>query len=107
MIIDIIGEQTEGSVATARIETAAGTIMIMAEVTVDDRCLTLRGLHLHGIDVGANELGVAGLRQIVEEVMENLNVDEIVIEGSIRTTGAGPGRTPRRLRFARKVSAAE
>ena len=33
-----------------------------------------------------------------------VNVDEIVVEGSIRTTGSGPGRTPRPLRFARKVS---
>jgi hypothetical protein len=35
-IIDIIGEQSEGSVATARVETAAGTIMVMAEVTWRD-----------------------------------------------------------------------
>jgi len=107
MIIDIIGEQSEGAVATARVETAAGTIMVMAEVALEGRCLTLRGLHVHGIDVGANELRVAGLRRMVQEIMEDLNVDEIVIEGSVRTTGAGPGRTPRRLRFARKVSPAK
>lgn len=29
---------------------------------------------------GANELRVAGLRRMVQEVMENLNVDEIIIE---------------------------
>jgi len=107
MIIDIIGEQSDGDVATARIETAAGTIIVMAEVALVGRCLTLRGLHVHGIDVRANELRVAGMRRLVQEVMEDLDVNEIVIEGSVRTTGAGPGRTPRRLRFARKVSFAE
>jgi hypothetical protein len=107
MIIDIIGEQSEGSVATARIETAAGTLMVMAEVALDGRCLTLRGLHVHGTDVGANDLRVVGLRRMVREVMEDLNVDEIIIEGSVRTTGADPGRTPRRLRFGRKVPPAK
>jgi hypothetical protein len=104
MVIDIIGEQSEGAVATATIETAVGTIMVMAEVALEGRCLTLRGVHVQGEDVGVNELRVVGLRRLIQEVMEDLDVDEIVIEGSVRTTGAGPGRTPRPLRFARKVS---
>jgi hypothetical protein len=107
MVIDIIGEQSEGTVATARIETADGTIMVMAEVAIEGRCLMLRGLHVHDIDVGVNELRVAGLRRIVREFMEDLNVDEMVIEGFVRTAGAGPGRTPRPLRFARDVSPAK
>jgi hypothetical protein len=78
--------------------------MVMAEVALEGRCLTLRGLHVHGLDIGANELRVAGLRRVIREVMEDLNVDEMVIEGSVRTTGASPGRAPRELRFARKVS---
>jgi hypothetical protein len=80
--------------------------MVMAEVMLEGRCLVLRGLHVHGVDVGVNELRVAGLRRMVREVMEDLDVDAIVIEGSVRTTGADPGRTPRLLRFARKVSSA-
>jgi hypothetical protein len=105
--IDIIGDQSEGNVATARIETAVGTIVVMAEVAMEGRCLILRGLHIHGVEVGVNELRVAGLRRIVREFMEDLDVDEMVIEGSVRTTGAGPGRTPRSLRFARDVSPAK
>ncbi|WP_146604634.1 hypothetical protein [Rhodoplanes roseus] len=76
----------------------------MAEVDLVERCLYLRGLHLHGIDVGANALGVAVLRDIVQEVMEALDVDSIVVGGARRTSGAGPGRAPGRLRFTRKVS---
>jgi hypothetical protein len=105
MPIDIIADDSEGAIATARITTSVGTITAMAEVALEGRCLTLRGLHVHGEDVGANELGVSGLRRIVAEAMEDLDVDEIVIEGAVRVTGASPGRIPRRLRFARKVHA--
>jgi hypothetical protein len=107
MAIDIVGEQSEGAVATARIQTAGGTIVVMAELALEGSCLTLRGLHVHGEDVGVNELGFAGLRRMVREIMEDLDVDEIVIEGSVRTTGSGPGLTPRPLRFARKISSAK
>jgi hypothetical protein len=101
--IDIIADDSEGAIVTARITTSAGTIMAMAEVALEGRCPTLRGLHVRGEDVGANELGVSGLRRIVTQVLEELDVDEIVIEGAVLVTGAGPGRTPRRLWFAPKV----
>jgi hypothetical protein len=103
MAVDIIADESEGTIATARVTTSVGTIMAMAEVALEGRSLTLRGLHVHGEGVGMNELGISGLRRIVAEAMEDLDVDEIVIEGAVRVTGAGPGRTPRRLRFARKI----
>jgi hypothetical protein len=103
MAVDIIADESEGTIATARVTTSVGTIMAMAEVALEGRSLTLRGLHVHGEGVGMNELGISGLRRIVAEAMEDLDVDEIVIEGAVRVTGAGPGRTPRRLWFAPKV----
>jgi hypothetical protein len=103
MAVDIIADESEGTIATARVTTSVGTIMVMAEVALEGRFLTLRGLHVHGEGVGMNELGISGLRRIVAEAMEDLDVDEIVIEGAVRVTGASPGRTPRRLRFARKI----
>jgi hypothetical protein len=105
MPIDIIADDREGAIATARIATSVGTIMAMAEVMLEERCLTLCGLHVHCEDVGMNELGVSGLRRMVADVMEDLDVDEIVIEGAVRVSGAGPGRTPRRLRFTEKIHA--
>ncbi|MEN3376518.1 MAG: hypothetical protein V7604_1873 [Hyphomicrobiales bacterium] len=98
-------EETGGNVVFAHVETSAGTIEILAEIALDGRHLTLGGLHVYGINVDANDLGIGGIRRIVREVMEDLNVDQITIEGAIRTTGAGPGRTPRPLRFTRKVPA--
>jgi hypothetical protein len=91
-------------VVLARIATAIGTLVVMAEVELADRALILRGLHIQGEDVGVNELGVLGVRHMVRDAMEELDVDEIIVEGAARTTGANPGRRPGRLRFTRKVS---
>ncbi len=96
-------EEAGGNVVFAHIETSVGTIEILAEIALDGRHLTGGGLHVYGVNVDV--LGIGGIRRIVREVMEDLNVDQITIEGAVRTTGAGPGRTPRRLRFTRKVPA--
>jgi hypothetical protein len=107
MPIEIVRELSERAIATAKVETSVGVLMVMAEVLLDGRQLVLRGLHIHGETVGVNELGIAGLRRVVRELMEELDVDEIVIRGSVRTTGSSPGRAPREFRFARKVHPAK
>jgi hypothetical protein len=99
-----IPEEAGGTIVLARIETSAGTLEVLAQAALEGRRLTLAGLHVHGVNVATNDLGVGGIRRIVREVMEELDVDEITIEGAIRTTGAGPGRSPRHLRFARSIS---
>lgn len=96
-------EEAGGNVVFAHIETSVGAIEVLAEIALDGRHLTLGGLHVYGINVDANDLGTSGIRRIVREIMEDLNVDQITIEGAVRTTGAGPGRIPRSLRFTRKV----
>jgi hypothetical protein len=103
MPIEIIRDQSDENIVVAKIATTVGTILVMAEVELTGRALTLNGLHVQGDDVRANEIGASGLRRIIQEVMEELGVDEIVIVGSVRTTGANPGRSPRPLRFARKI----
>jgi hypothetical protein len=96
-------EEAGGTVVLARIETATGTLEVLAEVALDHRKLILTRVHVYGVDIEANDLGVSGIRQVVRNALEELGVDEISIEGAVRTTGAGPGRAPRRLRFARPV----
>ena len=104
-MIEIIREQSDENIVVARLASTVGTILIMAEVELTGRSLILSGVHIQGDDVKANEVGVAGLRRMIEEAMEELGVDEIVIIGAVRTTGAHPGRAPRPLRFTRKVPA--
>jgi hypothetical protein len=102
-MIEIIREQSDENIIVARVTTTAGTILVMAEVELAGRSLILSGVHVQGDDVKANEIGVPGLRRIIQEAMEELGVDEIVIVGAVRTTGANPGRSPRPLRFTRNI----
>ena len=95
MTIEIIRDQSDETIVVARITTTAGSILVMAEVALAEGVLTLSGVHVQGDDVSTNEVGVPGLRRIIHAAMEELGVDEIVIVGSVRTSGANPGRTPR------------
>jgi hypothetical protein len=87
------------------IETPAGELRVMAVVEETARIMTLRGLHMHGEQVGTkNGVGPANLKLLARIVMEGLDLDGLVVEGARRTTGAGPGRIPRRIRFARHAA---
>jgi hypothetical protein len=104
-MIVLIDEDSD--VVLARVESQVGTLLVLAQVEFAGRILILRELHVEGEDVEVNQLKASGIRHIVRDVMEILDVDELIIEGAIRTSGAGPGRRPRRLRFTRAVSAEE
>jgi hypothetical protein len=97
---DIVADDTDDPVVAAIFETPAGRIFAMADVTREGRALILRGLHMHSD--GPNLAGPANLRQLAELVLERMDYDDLIIEGAIRTTGAGPGRRPRRIRFTRR-----
>jgi hypothetical protein len=95
---------TDDPVVTARILTPAGELLVMAKVEVLGRELVLRGLHMLGVTLVPNELGWPRLRQLADAVMEGMDVDAIVIEGAVRTSGARRGHVPRTLRFTRRIS---
>ncbi|QTC92775.1 hypothetical protein [Brevundimonas goettingensis] len=87
-------------VVTARIDTPDGPVWVMAEVLRSGPTLRLHGLHLHG--TGPNSLGVTKLRWLIQVVMETIDVDEIIVGGATRTTGANRGRRSGQQRFQRK-----
>jgi hypothetical protein len=97
---------TDDPVVTARIHTPAGDLLIMAEVGSDRRELVRRGLPMQGMHIGPNALGWPRLRQLARAVMERMDVDAIVVEGAVRTSGAHRGGTPNKLRFTRVLPAA-
>ena len=99
---DLIDGATDHPVVSVMIKTPLGTLELMAEPIFGERRLVLRGLHVQSDDLRANTLGPANLRRLAEIAMERLDCDEIVIEGAVRTTGAGKGRRPRPTRFARR-----
>jgi hypothetical protein len=107
---DLFSELTADPVVTARVTTPDGEIWAMGEPVEEKAGARLRVLafHMQGFGIGPNSIGHANLRVLADVVMERMGYDELVIEGAPRTSGAGPGRTPRVLRFAsRPVPAPE
>lgn len=94
---------TDDPVVTARITTPAGILDVMAEPSQKGRCLVLERLHMHGVDIGPRQFGLANLRALAQAVMERMDLDEIVIRGAVRTSGANPRRRPGERRFTRKT----
>jgi hypothetical protein len=96
-------ETTDHPVATLTIDTPAGRLFVMAEAVQSGRTMLLSGLHVHGEHTRANRIGAANLLVLIPAFMELMDVDELVVTGGTRTTGAHPGQTPRRIRFARRA----
>ena len=95
-------EAADHPVATLRIATPAGRLFAMANILAIGRSILVAGLHVHGERDFANRVGAANLLVLVQAFMEVMDVDELVVAGGIRSTGAKPGKTPRHIRFTRR-----
>jgi hypothetical protein len=92
-----------------RLTNGRDEVEIVADVELDRRCAVLRGLHILGAGPnamgperdgartrwGPNAMGAGALRGLMRWAKEQLDVDELRIEGATRTSGARPGRVPR------------
>jgi hypothetical protein len=83
------------------IVTPIGLVRLMANVSINNRVLRLDRAHVEGLKPGA--IGRAGLNAIGRKLMELADVDEIVVQGSTRTTGRNEGKVPRPIRFPNKA----
>jgi hypothetical protein len=101
LAFDMVDDLTSDPVLTITVLTPDGGLRFMAEPELDGSTLVLHRVHVQG--AGANAIGAANLRVLARAVMERMDVDGLVIEGAVRTTGANPGRRPAVLRFARRV----
>jgi hypothetical protein len=99
---DLEDATTQHPVATVSIETPVGRLSVIAEVARLAGTLMLLGLHVQSETVDVNAIGPGNLRLIVHAFMELMDLDELVVTGGFRTTGARPGRTPRERRFTRR-----
>jgi len=95
IIVEI--DDAELSEIVVIIMTPMGVLRLMANVSIIDRTLRIDRAHVEGLKPGA--LGRAGLNAIGRKLMELADVDEIVVQGSTRTTGRNPGNKPRPIRF--------
>ena len=97
---DFVDELTSDPVVTILVSTPDGTLRFMAEPEIrKGTTLLLRAVHAQ--DARPNAVGAANLRIVARALMERLNVDGLIVEGAVRTSGANPGRRPRPLRFTR------
>jgi hypothetical protein len=92
-----VDEASEGDEVILRIATPVGTVEIMGTVSRMDRVLYVERAHIQGLYPGA--LGRAGLNAVARKLLDEADVEEIVVEGSARTTGRNPRRRPKIFRF--------
>ena len=98
---DFVDDMTDDPIVTVRIFTPVGPLTFMAQPVMDGTTMVLKGLHAQ--DSAANTVGPGNLMVIAHAVMEGMDLDGLVIEGAVRSTGANPGHRPRDLRFTRRV----
>lgn len=92
-------DEVEGQTMIVIVGTPAGAIEILGSIRSLGRVLHVERAHVQGLRPGA--LGRAGLNAIGRKMLEEADVDQVIIEGSARTTGKGRGRVPRPIRFPR------
>ncbi len=85
-------DATEAPVVTLIVRTPAGDLHIMAGlVALGPRQVEVRGAHTFG--PAARTLGIRGLRAVAvaRAFVEQFDVEELIVAGAARTTGASPG----------------
>src|SRR5689334_10469776 len=99
----LLDDQTFDPVVTVEITVPEGKLLAMAEPLVVGRTLILQAFHMHSEGIGANRVGIVKLRSLATVLLERMELDELVVEGAARTTGASPGHRPRPLRFSSRA----
>lgn len=98
---EIVDDMTDDPVLTLTVSTPAGQLTFMGEPVIEGRVMMARAVHVQGGT--PNSVGVGSLLVLARVLMERMELDEFIVEGALRTTGANPGRRPRALRFSRRV----
>ncbi len=98
---EIVDDMSDDPVVTLRIATPVGSLTFMAEPVMQGTTLHLTRTHAQA--AAPNTIGAGNLLVIAQAVMEGMDLDGLVVEGALRTTGANPGHRPRALRFTRRV----
>lgn len=102
IIIDL-DPMSEHPVWVVTAHTPLGTMRMLGLLRLEGRCLFVEDAHVEGLFPGA--LSRAGLNAIGYRLMEVADVDRLVIQGAVRTTGARPGHRPAAFRLARPRNA--
>ncbi len=93
-------DMVDGREVILIVGTPVGPVSIIGTVTVTADVLELDGVHVSG--PGPGRVGRDGINAIAQKIMEELDVQEILAQGGIRTTGRRRGQVPRPFRFVRR-----
>lgn len=86
----------DGREVIVRVEMPVGSLLVIGTLASGPPNLRFTGVHVQGLSPGA--LGRAGINAIARRMLEETGGRSIQLEGSLRTTGARPGR--RRIVYA-------
>jgi hypothetical protein len=108
----LVSHLSEGLVATLRVVTPIGDLLVMGEPQqeLSGRRLIVSFVHTGG-DIGtalaANTVGLANLQVVAQAFLEVFDYDQLVLEGAVRTSGRRRGARPRPIRFTRHPEPAD
>jgi hypothetical protein len=97
---ELVEEMCVEELVTLRVTTAMGPVLFIGNVLEWRTRLVVERVHVQGLK--ANILGAHRLMVMAQQAMEWLDVDEIVLQGGLRTSGAQEGRFPAKLNFRRR-----
>jgi hypothetical protein len=98
---EMVNDMTDDPIVTLLVSTPQGELVFTAEPVMRGNILVLQGTHAQGAHPGA--IGAANLMVIAQAIMEGMDLDGLIVEGALCTTGANPGRRPREFRFTRRI----
>ena len=82
--------EQDGNIYQFSIPGSNGDLSVVTEMTQSGNQLILNGMHIDGPGAGSSSLGQ--LRNIARALGQQYGVDEVVINGGTRTSGANPGK---------------
>ena len=85
--------EQQGNVYEFSIPGANGDLSVITEMTQNGNQLVLNGMHIQGSGSGTSSL--SELRSVARALGQQYGVDEVVINGGERTSGANIGKNPR------------
>lgn len=95
IVVEIVAADRDTMIVA--IATPAGLVELIGTLKREGRVLRVDGAHVQGLRPGA--LGRAGLNAIGRKLLEEADVDQVIIAGGTRSTGASRGKRPRPVRF--------
>lgn len=96
---DLDDSGTEAPIVTLIAYTPDGDLYVMGELVSFGERVEVDRAHTFGPAKGS--FGIKGLRAVARAFLEQFDVEELIIKGEARTTGASPGRKPRPFRYRR------